>query len=57
MNMDECKTACDELGIGIGRLKNNKACYVAGNNKCTQTGRPGAKASMICKTKTGSNRI
>ena len=52
MNMDECKTACDELGIRIGSLKNNKACYVANNNKCRQTGRPGAKTSMICK-KTG----
>ena len=56
MNMDECKTACDELGIRIGSLKNNKACYVANNNKCRQTGRPGAKTSMICK-KTGSNCI
>ena len=56
MSMDECKTACNELGINIGTLKNNKVCYVAGNNKCRQTGRPNAKASMICK-KTGCSNI
>ena len=53
---DECKVACNELEIGIDKLKNNAVCYVAGNNKCRQTGRAGSKASMICK-KTGTNSI
>ena len=51
MNDDKCKTACEELGIVIEKLKNNRLCYVAGNNKCRQTGKPGAKVSRICQKK------
>ena len=50
-NKEECKTACDKLGIPIEKLKDGRLCYVAGNGQCKQTGMAGIKASRICKTK------
>ena len=49
MSEDECKTACNELGIVLEKLKDNRLCYLAGNNKCRQTGKPGSKSSRVCK--------
>ena len=51
LDESECKTACEQLEIKIEKLKNNKVCYVAGNDKCRQTGRAGSRASMVCKRK------
>ena len=49
----ECKDACSALDMAMGTLKNNKACYKAGNGKCRQDGRykirQGSKLSPICK--------
>ena len=49
----ECKDACSALDMAMGTLKNNKACYKAGNGKCRQDGRykigQGSKTSPICK--------
>ena len=47
----ECKTVCEELGIKIEKLKDNRPCFIAGNNKCRQGTRAGSKASMICRKK------
>ena len=50
MNEDECKDACEELKIPLGRLKKNAICFKAGNKKCRQQGaKGGAKTSRICK--------
>ena len=50
MNEDECKDACEELKIPLGRLKDNAICFKAGNKKCRQQGaKGGAKTSRICK--------
>ena len=46
----ECEVACQTLGKAIGNdLKDSEECYVAGNQKCRQDGRVGAKASMVCR--------
>ena len=46
----ECESACQTLGKAIGNdLKDSEECYVAGNQKCRQDGRVGAKASMVCR--------
>ena len=46
----ECELACQTLGKAIGNdLKDSEECYVAGNQKCRQDGRVGAKASLVCK--------
>ena len=53
MDRNECKNACDMLEMITGTLKNNKACYRAGNGKCRQDGRfngPNTKISLICKS-------
>ena len=56
-DQDECKAACEELGIPIGTLKNNKICFRAPNNQCRQQNSAGNKrASRICK-KQGSIRV
>ena len=53
MNKQECKYACDTLSILTGAMRDNKACYLAGNGKCRQDGKykPGqsTKTSPICK--------
>ena len=52
MNKQACKEACNTLGLLTGAMKNNKACYLAGNGKCRQDGRykpgTGTKISPIC---------
>ena len=48
---DECRIACDVLEMPIGRLKERRPCYRAGNGKCKQDGRHGSSATMICKNK------
>ena len=50
LNKDVCKAACTALGIDIdiGRLKDDKVCYVGGNKKCRQTGTPGTGATLVC---------
>ena len=48
MNAQDCKTACDTLGKNIGRMKNGKECYIAGNGDCRQAGRRGKKSSLVC---------
>ena len=53
MTKQECKDACDTLSILTGAMRDNKACYLAGNGKCRQDGKykPGqsSKTSPICK--------
>ena len=57
MSKDECKDACEELKISLGKLRNNAICFKAGNGKCRQHGASGgAKTSRICK-KEGILRI
>ena len=51
MIRDECKSACEDLGVKIEKLKDNTPCFIAGNNKCRQGTRAGSKASMICRKK------
>ena len=46
---DECEAACNQLGIPIDKLKNNKICFKAGNNMCRQQNSAGAKTSRVCK--------
>ena len=58
MRKQECKNACTMLNIPTGTLKNNNACYLAGNEKCRQDGRYkvgqfNKKTSPICKTNDG----
>ena len=48
-NKEECKAACDELGIQIDNLRDNRICIRAGNQKCRQQNTAGAKTSRICK--------
>ena len=48
-NKEECKAACDELGIPIDKLRDNRICIRAGNQKCRQQNTAGAKTSRICK--------
>ena len=48
-NKEECKAACDELGIPIDNLRDNRICIRAGNQKCRQQNTAGAKTSRICK--------
>ena len=46
----ECEVACQTLGKVMGNdMKDSETCYVAGNQKCRQDGRVGAKASLVCK--------
>ena len=50
MTTQECQIACQTLNNEVGNdLRNGKACYVAGNQKCRQDGRFGSKASLVCK--------
>merc|ERR1712241_817892 len=49
LNSTVCQAACTMLGIRVGKLKDNKLCYVGGDNKCRQTGTPGTGASLVCK--------
>ena len=44
-----CETACTELGLSSGSLKDNNACYKAGNGKCRQDGRQGSKVNLVCR--------
>ena len=59
MSKQECNDACTMLNMPTGTLKNNRACYLAGNGKCRQDGRykvgAGTKTSPICKNKGNSN--
>ena len=50
MTADECKAACEYIGITkLGRRKNGKECYIAGNGKCRQEPRRGSKTLLVCK--------
>ena len=52
LTIDQCTSACRELGKDTGLLKNGKACYVSGNGKkCRQDGRQGLKTSLVCVVK------
>ena len=51
INAEDCKTACIELKRNIGKMKNGKECYIAGNGKCRQAGRRGKKSSLVCITR------
>ena len=50
--IEECKSACNELKINLTKDKNfkeNKPCFRVGNGKCSQNGRNGKQASLVCK--------
>ena len=49
--MQDCRDACNELNKEIGVTKRNKPCYIAGNGKCRQDGRHGARARLVCMNK------
>ena len=52
LTKQDCKHACDMLGIATGAMRNmrdNKICYLAGNGKCRQDGRQRTKTSPICR--------
>ena len=51
MNAQDCTTACNTLTTNIGRMKDGKPCYIAGNGNCRQTGRGGKKSSLVCMQK------
>ena len=51
LSKQDCKNACDRLSIPTGAMRNNKACYLAGNGKCRQDGRQSTKTSPICQRK------
>ena len=56
LTINECTTACRELGKGTGLLKNGKACYISGNGKkCRQDGRRTSKTSLVCVRKGNMN--
>ena len=59
MSKKEFKDASTILNMPTGTLRNNKACSVAGNGKCTQDGKykvgTGTKTSPICKTNGNSD--
>ena len=48
LNKAKCQVACNALGIPIGKLKDEKLCYVGGDGKCRQTGTPGSGATLVC---------
>ena len=52
--VEECKSACTELGIELTNPKNfkdNKPCFKGGNRKCSQNGRNGKNAILVCTDK------
>ena len=52
LTKQDCKNACDMLGISTGtmrNMRNNKTCYLAGNGKCRQDGGQSTKTSPICR--------
>ena len=52
LTKQDCKNACDMLGIStdtMRNMRNNKTCYLAGNGKCRQDGRQDTKTSPICR--------
>ena len=51
MNAQGCTTACNTLTTNIGRMKDGKPCYIAGNGNCRQAGRGGKKSSLVCMQK------
>ena len=51
MNAQDCTTACNTLTTKIGRMKDGKPCYIAGNGNCRQAGRGGKKSSLVCMQK------
>ena len=53
MDTEECKTACNELQITLSSaaFKDGKPCYKGGNGKCSQNGRNGNRATMVCTYK------
>ena len=50
-SIQKCRAACNELNKGIGVLRKNKPCYIAGNGKCRKDGRQGSKARLVCMIK------
>ena len=55
MNAQDCTTACNTLTTKIGRMKDGKPCYIAGNGNCRQAGRGGKKSSLVCMQKGNSS--
>ena len=51
MNAQDCTSACNTLEKNMGKMKDGKACYIAGNGKCRQDGRHGARARLVCMNK------
>ena len=50
LDTKKCKEACAKLGIQLSKsFKNGRPCFKAGNGKCKQSARIGAKASLVCK--------
>ena len=52
LTKQDCKNACDMLGISTGtmrNMRNNNTCYLAGNGKCRQDGRQDTKTWPICR--------
>lgn len=48
MNAQDCTSACNTLEKNTGKMKDGKACFIAGNGNCRQTGRRGKKSSLVC---------
>ena len=53
MTTEECKHACNELEIALSSnpFKDGKSCYRGGNGQCSQNGRNGRQASLVCSSK------
>ena len=52
--IEECKSACNELDIELTAAKNfkdGKLCFKGGNRKCSQNGRNGKNAFLVCTDK------
>ena len=51
LNVDECKRACEYLGISrMGVFKEGRPCYKGGTGVCNQNvKKPGSRATRVCK--------
>ena len=52
--IEECKAACNDLDIELTNEKNfkdGKLCFKGGNRKCSQNGRNGKNAFLVCTDK------
>ena len=49
LTIQECTSACRDLGKITGLLKNGEECYISGNRKkCRQDGRRNSKTCLVC---------